>query len=199
MHPPRSQMPSIEVGKLISKQRWEAAAKVALRVPSHSCSPPEKEAKKAFRHGDLHEALQKMPQYCHDERVLLQSLLAGMAHKAAVLSMPHAKLFKLAYWSRVWNLMASERARCYSMRHAVAGNHPAPDPPASSLQSFNPPPTLYHHLLTPHSPPIHHPPSTLRILRTTIHISTSNIPTHPLPSLSLSPSLPCSAPCPHSN
>ena len=114
-------MPSIEVGKLISKHKWEVASRVALRVPSHSCSPLEKEAKKAFRRGDLHEALEKMPKYCHDERVLLESLLAGRPHKAAVLSMPHAKLFKLAYWSRVWNLMASERARTYSMHYAVAG------------------------------------------------------------------------------
>jgi hypothetical protein len=115
-------MPSIQVGRLMSKEQWDAAVKTALRAPSHSCSPLEKEAKKAFQKGDLDTALAKMPAYCHDERVLLQSLLARKSSKAAVLSMPHAKLFKLAYWSRVWNLMASERARRYSMAHAVEGD-----------------------------------------------------------------------------
>jgi tRNA(Glu) U13 pseudouridine synthase TruD len=40
----------------------------------------------------------------------------------SVLSMPHAKLFKLAYWSRVWNLMASHRVRRYSTKYAVEGD-----------------------------------------------------------------------------
>ena len=36
--------------------------------------------------------------------------------------MPHVKLFKLAYWSRLWNLMASERVRLYSRKYAVEGD-----------------------------------------------------------------------------
>jgi tRNA(Glu) U13 pseudouridine synthase TruD len=115
-------MPSIKVGKLLARRLWSTAVKVALRAPSHSCSPLEKQAKKAFEKGDLEGALEHMPKYCHDERVLLQGLLAGKSDLEALMGMPHVKLFKLAYWSRLWNLMASERVRLYSLKHAVAGD-----------------------------------------------------------------------------
>ena len=83
---------------MLSLQRWSTAVKVAMQAPKRSCSPLEREAKLAFAKGRLDEALAKMPKYCHDERVLLESLLAGRSAQEALQSMPHVKLFKLAYW-----------------------------------------------------------------------------------------------------
>eukprot|EP00960_Hanusia_phi_P028272 747293-Hanusia_phi.AAC.1 len=118
-----SMMPSITVGKLLSKGDWENAVSETLRPPALSCSPNERKAKLMYsRDKDVDEALRLMPGYCHDERMLLQAIKDGKSPKDAALSMPHARLFKFAYWSRVWNLLASERARRMSMRHAVEGD-----------------------------------------------------------------------------
>ena len=42
--------------------------------------------------------------------ILFESLLNERSDQAEILSMPHVKLCKLAYWPRVCNLMASERS-----------------------------------------------------------------------------------------
>ena len=81
-------MPSIAVGKLLSKEDWESAVSETLRPPSLSCSPNERKAKLMYaKHKDVEQALKLMPGYCHDERVLLQALKDGKSAKEAALSM----------------------------------------------------------------------------------------------------------------
>jgi len=87
-HPYHSQIAAARA--FLSAARCFVCKSSGVIVAFHACLMPA--LTRAARVPDLHEALRQMPKYCHDERVLLESLLAGRAHQAAVLSMPHVKV-----------------------------------------------------------------------------------------------------------
>jgi tRNA(Glu) U13 pseudouridine synthase TruD len=55
-------------------------------------------------------------------RVLLEALSRGFDDRRALESMPHCRMFKQAYWSKIWNLAATERVKLYGVEKAAEGD-----------------------------------------------------------------------------
>lgn len=118
-----------EVGRACLQADYEAGVEAILRPqPGRKMSGAELEARAAWAVGrDAVRALRLMPRACTIERDVLQRLaspqsLDGRDHAArcrdAILGLPlgQRRLLAHAYFSRLWNLVASERLR----RHGTA-------------------------------------------------------------------------------
>jgi hypothetical protein len=102
-------MPSIEVGKLISKQRWETAVKVALRAPSHSCSPLEKAAKKAFRRGGARPHTSRL--FASEHATSLPALCGSTMCPAASLSFADRRCASFSFGCPLFRVQEQRRDR----------------------------------------------------------------------------------------
>jgi tRNA pseudouridine13 synthase len=124
----RSSMPTIEVGKALLLGKWDEAVALVMS-PKYVSHPDELAAKQAFsrrwpqsinlpmneRRAEItrlaSEALTRMPAHCFGEISLLRALTENKTTRQCVFAMPHRAMYMLAYWSRLWNKLASRRMR----------------------------------------------------------------------------------------
>jgi TruD family tRNA pseudouridine synthase len=135
----RSSMPTVKVGKALLLADWdEAVAQVmSAKFVSH---PRELAAKKGFaqrwrrslalpvqeRRRAIHElasgALAHMPEHCFGEIAMLRGLTEHKTARQCLFLMPHRAMYMLAYWSWLWNKVASRRVRIYGAKNVVEGD-----------------------------------------------------------------------------
>ena len=141
----RSSMPTIEVGKALLLGKWDDAVALVMstKFVSH---PAELAAKHGFseswvhtNHQPMHvrreqirrmaaEALAKMPAHCFGEISMLRALSENKTARQCLFAMPHRAMYMLAYWSALWNRIASRRIQVFGARHAVEGDLVCPVP-----------------------------------------------------------------------
>ena len=139
----RSSMPTIEVGKALLQGNWDAAIALVMST-KYVSHPAELAAKKGFserwrRAIDLPlntrrerirqiaaDALSSMPAHCFGEISMLRALSQNKTARQSLFAMPHRAMYMLAYWSALWNRIASRRIQIFGAKHAAEGDLVAP-------------------------------------------------------------------------